>query len=136
MHKPWLIVWGFYFIQYFTIHKFRCFAFSIFKIRTFTNHSIKNVTFSLKRFIGIRRNNLLDISLPLWFDWRTKVSSKMFHGNNVNWFFFWELKYFPCIAVLSFTQIVGTLANAFRCELSSIKLYCTKNKVFHYGFLQ
>ena len=119
----WLIVWGFYFIQYFTVHKLRCSVFNIFKICTFTYHS----TFSLRCFIGIRRNNFFDISFSVWFDWRIQVNSKMFYGNNVNWFLFWKLKYFPCIALLSFTQIAATLANALRCELPSIKPVLLKN---------
>ena len=125
--KLWLIAWGFYFIQYFTVHKLRCFFFNIFKICTFTYHSINNVTLNLRRFIGVRCSYFFDIFFPLWFDLRTQVNSKMFYGNNVNWYFFWKLKYFPCIALLPFTQIAASLANALRCELSSIKAVVLNN---------
>ena len=75
-----MIVWGFYFIQYFTVYKLRCSFFNIFKICTLTYHSIKIITFSLRCFIEIGHNNFFDIPFPLWFDWRTQVSSKMFYG--------------------------------------------------------
>ena len=94
---------------------------------TFINHSVKNITFSLKPFIRIRGNNLFDISFPLWFDWKTQVSSKMFYGSNVSWFFFWKLKYFPCIALLSLTQIVILL------QMTLLGLNCLRLNVLYWA---